>query len=253
MVGITTPEPILMFALLGAGCIHYLRERRAVIILFVVNALFIPAMGLLPGAVLHDGARQLLSAIPFLAALAGGGFYTLVRFISAQAVKIGADEKIRHLRPKIIAIGLVLFLFQPALDLLVYHPFELSYYNRLVGGIRGAYEKGLEATYFMEAFNPDFLSYLNNKLPPRAVINASFANFMFQYYQKKNRLRPDIQITDQQTADYYILLTRRSIWSKREWNIFHTHSALATVRLGVVPLVTVYHLRGFLPENTDGN
>lgn len=247
LLGVTTPEPILVLVLFGIGSIHCLSGQRPAMVLFLVNALFIPVMGLLPGAVLHDGVRQLLSGVPFLIGLAGGGFHILVRFVRAQAAKIRADENIKHIQSKIVGSGFVLLLFPAALDLFIYHPFELSYYNRLIGGTRGAYEKGFEVTYFMEAFNPEFLQYLNAKLPQKAVVNASFGNFMFQYYQKENRLRPDIQITDKQSVDYYILLTRRSVWSKKEWNLFNKNSALAAVRLGTVPLVSVYRLRAPQP------
>ena len=248
LLGITTPEPILALALLGIALIYRLDEQRSGMVLFLFNALFIPAMGLLPGAVLHDGVRQLLSSIPFVVALAGGGFYVLVRFLSVQAEKIRAAEKIKHSRSKTVGSAFVLLLFPVALDLFIYHPFELSYYNRLIGGVRGAYEKGIEVTYFMEAFTPGFLQYLNNNLPARGVINASFANFMFQYYQKENRLRPDLQFVQNENADYYILLTRRSVWSKKEWRLFGTNSPIAAVRLGDVPVVSVYRLRAFLPR-----
>ena len=243
LLGVTTPESIVALAVIGIGAIYCVREQSRAMVLFLFNALFIPVMGLLPGAVLHDGVRQLISGVPFLVGLAGGGFHVLVRIVSVQAGKTRAVENIKHIQSKIVGSTFVLLLFPAALDLFIYHPFELSYYNRLIGGTRGAYEKGLEVTYFMEAFNPEFLRYLNNKLPPKAVINASFGNFMFQYYQKETRLRPDIQITDNQSVDYYILLTRRSVWSKKEWNLFNKNSALAAVRLGTVPLVSVYRLR----------
>jgi dolichyl-phosphate-mannose-protein mannosyltransferase len=248
LLGVTTPEPILVLALLGAGSIHRLREQRPAIMFFLLNALFVPLMGLLPGAVLHDGVRQLLSGIPFLVGLAGGGFHILVRFVKAQAMKIQGAKNINHIQSKIVGSGFVLLLFPAALDLFIYHPFELSYYNRLIGGTRGAYEKGLEVTYFLEAFNPEFLRYLNDKLPLKAVVNASFGNFMFQYYQNEHRLRPDIQITDKQSVDYYILLSRRSVWSKKEWRLSTTNSPIAAVRLGGVPLVSVYRLPASLPR-----
>jgi hypothetical protein len=211
--------------------------------LFLLSALFIPFLGLLPGAVLHDGVRQLLSAVPFLGGLAGSGFHILVRFIRDQATKIRAAEGIKYIHLKIVGSGFVLLLFPAAFDLFLYHPFELSYYNRLIGGARGAYEKGLEVTYFMEAFNPEFLRYLNDELPPKAVVNASVGNFMFQYYQKENRLRADLLFTDKGDADYYVLLTRRSVWSKKESRLFNTVSPIAAVRLGDVPLVSVYRLQ----------
>ncbi len=244
VIAVTTPEFVLLLALLGAVSIGRLKTQRNVMILFLLNALFIPFLGILPGAVLHDGVRQLLSTLPFLAGLAGAGFYVLVRFVRERTEKMASLGKIKNLQLKVVGAAFVLLSFPSAWDLFLYHPYELSYYNRLVGGTRGAFQQGLEVTYFMEAFTPEFLKFLNEKLPPNAVINASFANFMFSYYHKENRLRPDIQISDKEdNFDYYVLLTRRSVWSKKERTLFGSHLPFAAVRLGDVPLVLVYKVR----------
>jgi Dolichyl-phosphate-mannose-protein mannosyltransferase len=243
ILAVTTPEFVLVLALAGVLSIGWLRAQRDVLLLFLLNALFVPFLGLLPGAVLHDGVRQLLSAFSFVAGLAGAGFFVLIRSIRGRVEKVSVGN-IKNLQSKVVAAAFVLLLFPPAWDLFLYHPYELSYYNRLVGGISGAYQRGLEVTYFMEAFTPEFLQFLNEKLPPKATINASFANFMFAYYQKENRLRQDIQITEREEGfDYYVLLTRRSVWSRKERILFSNHSPLAAVRLGDVPLISVYEFR----------
>ena len=244
VIGVTTPESILALALFGVACISYLREQRPVIMLLLLNAVFIPVMGLLPGAVLHDGVRQLLSALPFLAALAGVGFYVLVAWSAQAAQRLKASKGVANVKSKIIGALFLLALFSPALELYLCHPFQLSYYNRLVGGIRGAYERGLETTYFMEAITPGFLKSLNERLPKNATINASFANFMFAYYQNEGRLRRDIRISGKQPFDYYILLNRRSVHSPQERQL--THAAVTpylSVTIAGVPLVYVWDFK----------
>lgn len=241
MVGITTPETILALSLIGAACIPWLQGQRAMTVLLLFNAAFILIMGLLPGAVLHDGVRQLLPVLPFLGALAGVGLFRLVEYLTGLGQKAAALKGINHLKAKIAGVMFLLLLFPPALNLFLYHPFELSHYNRFVGGIRGAYQKGLEVTYFMEAFTPDFIDFLNRKLPQNSVINASFSNFMFEYYQEEGRLRQDFRITEKEDFDYYILLNRRSASSgvKRVLSREDLKS-YASVQLASVPLVLVY-------------
>ena len=39
-----------------------------------------------------------------------------------------------------------------ALALIRIHPYELSYYNELIGGPRGAWERGFELSYWYDAF-----------------------------------------------------------------------------------------------------
>lgn len=244
MIGVTTPEIFLALFLVGAASIWRHSEQQKVMVLFLFNAIFILSLGLLPGAVLHDGVRQLLSALPFIGAVAGAGFFVFTSYVMERGQKVDALQRIRHRKEKLIAALYLLTLFPPALDLLVYHPYELSYYNRFVGGIQGAHERGLETTYFMEAFTPEFLKLLNEKLPPNAIINATFSNFMFDYYQKEGRLRPDIKITDGVDFNYYIRLSRWSTTIKAEQGLPLEHlEAVFATHLDGVPLAALYKVK----------
>ena len=51
VIGVTSPEAVLALALFGVSCIAYLWEQRPVILLLLLNAVFIPVMGLLPGGI----------------------------------------------------------------------------------------------------------------------------------------------------------------------------------------------------------
>jgi hypothetical protein len=210
-------------------------------VLFLFNAVFILSMGLLPGAVLHDVNRLMLPVLPFLGGLASCGFFVLIRTVTNQSKNLTILQGVKNLQAKLIVAIFLLVLFQPALDLLIYHPYQLSYYNRLVGGIRGAYQRGLEVTYFMEALTPEFLRFLNKELPPNSVINASVSNFMLNFYQKENRLRRDIRITDSGDFDYYILLTRQTVLSQADrLLIYNNPRPYTSILLDGVPLVSVY-------------
>ena len=240
IIGITTPEPLLALAFIGLGSIPWSKQRSATL-LFLGNTAFVLLMGLLPGAVLHDGVRQMLSALPFLAGLASAGFYVLTTSLLNLARGTMRFQQIANLRAKIIATWFLVLCFSPALDLYLCHPFQLSFYNRLVGGVRGAYERGLETTYFMEAFTPSFLQTLNERIPKNATINASFASFMLDYYQKEGRLRRDLKITNEKPSNYYVLLNRRSTLSPQERNLINGKSEpYVAVTIAGVPLVSVF-------------
>jgi len=244
MIGVTVPEPILFLALAGIISMVWLKPQREIIALFLVNAGFVLVTGLFPGAVLHDVTRLMLPAMPFAVGLASCSFYVLVRYLTEGGWRITAIQRIAGLRAKVIGGLSFLLLFPAALDLFAYHPYELSYYNRLVGGIKGAYERGLEVTYFMEAFTPGFLQYLNGRLPPNATINASFSNFMFRYYQGEGLLRPDLKITDSHDFDYYILLNRRTTFSDADTAFLATKPVIHDAwRFNGVPFVYILEPR----------
>ena len=185
----------------------------------------------------------MLPALPFLAATAGGGFYLLGEWLFSLVRRSTRFHGVANLRGKLIGVLGLLILFSPALDLYLCHPFQLSFYNRFVGGVRGAYQRGLELTYSMEAFTPEFVEAINTKLPKNSVINASFANFMFTYYQREGRLRADIMISDAE-PDYYILLNRRSVLGPRERLLMNGSKPIYLAeQLAGVPLVAVFELK----------
>jgi Dolichyl-phosphate-mannose-protein mannosyltransferase len=246
LTAITTPETLLALAVVGA--VYALRRpsEQKLPMLFLFNAGFILAMAIMPGAVLHDGMRQLLSSCAFIAALAAVGFFWITRAFSQWLRRIKFFAAVNRIEAKASLTVAILALLPPAVDLSLYHPFELSYYNRLIGGLRGAYDRGLETTYFMEALTPEFLEYLNKELPPNARVNGLVANFMLVYYQHEGKLRHDLKITGTAPFDYAIVLNRRSVIAatpKSQRGFMVTGTPSASVSLGGVPLVYFYRLK----------
>ena len=244
IIAVTTPEPVLFLAFVGIFSPIWLRDQRSTLLLLTLNAAFVPILGLLPGAVLHDNVRQLLSALPFLATLAAVGFFATTSWLSNAARHFESFQKIAHLRAKTSTAVFLVACFHPLMDLYLTHPFQLSYYNRLVGGIRGAYWHGLETTYFMEAITPGFLETLNEKLPQNAKVNASFANFMFEFYQREGKLRHDIRFGASEPFDFYLVFNRRSALSPRDRRFMHGRAhPMKSVSLAGVPLVALFDVR----------
>ncbi len=82
-----------------------------------------------------------------------------------------------------------------AWQLIKVHPFELSYYNELIGGPRGAWHAGFELAYWYDPFNAATLDELNRKLPPLAEVdylNVKTEAMTFGELQSLGQLRSDI-------------------------------------------------------------
>ena len=106
----------------------------------------------------HDGVRLFLPTFFFLAAFAGWGTIWLADVL-ARTIRL--PRSLAWLR--LALAGAVLG--SAAVALVRIHPYELSYYNELVGGPRGAWEKGFELTYWYDAFNGPVLDDLNRRAP----------------------------------------------------------------------------------------
>jgi hypothetical protein len=207
LMGITVPVAILGAGLIGViwGIGQIGRDRLPWY--FLIHFLTLPVIRMFPTPA-HDGVRLFLPAFFFLAAFAGWGTVWLADILARWVPRAS-----RFARP--VLAGAVLG--SAAVGLIRIHPYELSYYNALVGGPRGAWEKGFELTYWYDAFNRPVLEDLNRRFPPHAQVE--FLNKLtdssvgvFQDLQSLGTLRGDIVLgwVDPNTFPYVWLLTQDS-------------------------------------------
>jgi hypothetical protein len=102
----------------------------------------------------YDGERLLLHVFPAWAMLIGLGFG-------------GLWERLAHHR--LGRKGLVVLLAAQLIGLVTTYPFGLSYYNLLVGGLRGAERLGLELTYWSDPVDDVLLDRLAREARPDAT------------------------------------------------------------------------------------
>jgi hypothetical protein len=213
LIAVTVPATLLAASL--AGLIYALGNvRRDRLPLYcVLHAVTLPALRMLPTPA-HDGVRLFLPTFFFLAALAGWG--------TAAAADLAA--RLVRLRPTALRPVLALLVLAPAAwQLIQVHPFELSYYNELIGGPRGAWGRGFELAYWWDAFNDRLLAALNDPktgLPHGAMVdmfNERTASLTtFEELQSLGALRRDIRLRtrDPNRFPYVWLLTQDSkAWS----------------------------------------
>lgn len=148
----------------------------------------------LPFTSIHDQDRLLMPAYFHLAALTGEGFAVVVPWLTGI---VGSRRKVEAAGVSPLGAGLlgfglgVLFLAPGFINIVRLHPSELSYYNELIGGVKGAQQHGMEATYFAGTYG-HFLPELN-RLPAGSkvwVVPNSWD--VLYYYQRNGLLRDDI-------------------------------------------------------------
>ncbi len=241
----TIPLAILILIFLGGGDslgrLIFKRdksEEAARKSLVLLMALFPIVFQSMPGTPRYDGIRLFLSAFPFLAILAGLGFEKILLWLREYPW----TQKI----PALEAVLMVILLLPSGVGILHCHPYELSYYNSLMGGVSGAYQKGMETTYWCDAINPQFLDKLNQKLPPDSTIQfLSFSDEVLRWYQDHGRLREDINLqpSPENPPDFYILQCRQGFFGRNEWYIYRNFYPIDSVKIEGVPFVNIYKVR----------
>jgi hypothetical protein len=154
----------------------------------------------------------------------------------------------QKIKPRHLVLGTGIFLLAiSALPLIRIHPYYLSYYNGLVGGLKGAEQRGFETTYWGDTCNESILSYLNENAPENARIAFYPAGSnVAALYRLTNRLRGDIRasgLKEWETLDYLVLNCRQGFFDEKLWELYRQgHYEHATSFQNVL-LTAIYRIQ----------
>lgn len=196
MFGVTTPVGYLLAA--GLSLVVLLRtwrlgskERDALLLtaLWGFLPLIVQASSSAP---MYDGVRHYIYSFPAFALLVGTGVSKSLRwceFCLPRGKWIGST---------FVALYFSMLLLK---DILI-HPYQIVYFNQLVGGVKGAYGK-FDLDYWGQSYR-EAAEWLNKSLPPQSTLLVRFGSHQLPY--DSNR----IQITSNSEAwpDYKLILIR---------------------------------------------
>jgi 4-amino-4-deoxy-L-arabinose transferase-like glycosyltransferase len=206
-----TTVPLGLHVLGVVGLVKQLRQLRTEPrgALFVI-ALVVPLVVFsIPGVPVYDGVRLFLMVFPFWAMFVGRG------------AGVVYDRLASWFRASRAASLLAAFLACQAWGVVHFHPFQLSYYNLLVAGLRGADRLGLEITYWGDAVTPGLVNRWSEIAPKRSCAV----------------LVPTLYTAQQE-------LYETELTEKREQEL---HGSLASG----CPYVIVYNRRAYLDDVAD--
>jgi len=233
----TTPPLTLLCALWGASL--GMRRRDGGAALFALGAVALPLSRLLPNAPGHDGARLLMPSLYCLAPLAGIGLGEAARLLSRPLARAGVS---------------LAFVALPCVSLLTMHPFEMSYYSECLGGLRGAYRLGFEASYWFDAFTPQARDAVQALLPEGARVATAPRYPGYPLLRSWGLWRRDLVETDlEEGAQYLVLYSRRGYIAQvpAVRAIAEQGIPLWSLKCQDVPLVRLYRLPPSLSQGGE--
>ncbi len=113
--------------------------------LIAINVFWPLAFFALPGITVYDGTRLFLMVFPLWAILIGRGGSLLWEWLATRW------------SPRSATITMSALLLLQSYGTIAMHPVQLSYYNLLVGGLRGASQLGFETTYWGDSVTRSML------------------------------------------------------------------------------------------------
>jgi len=190
MAAAVLPLAVLAAAALGAARLLRDPGSRDAGVLLLSGAL-VPLLVLAAGrSMVYDNDRLFLPALPFVAALAGVGFSTLLgavrRELARRGQAVGAAP---------VGALLAAALFAPHLaGAAGLYPHWLGYYAETVGGVRGARALGLETIYWCQTY-ADAVPFINRHASPGDTLWAApWSHEALLYLQLRGGLRRDVRI-----------------------------------------------------------
>jgi hypothetical protein len=225
----------------------------------------------LPSAPMHDGVRLFLPLFPIYCALAGSGAVAIGEWVT-RALKIRFPS-IAERRDLIVALSIIAFITPAAIRTAQVHPYQLSYFNALVGGVEGAERSGLEVTNLKEVLSRAVLDELVEALPEGAPVDPGFFVEEVCFYQAIGWVPAEWKVETQLSkpdgsddialacegpasfttmaldrkagaADFVFVLNRKAQWRRTESALVGFGGApMLGVTFEGVPLMMVYRTR----------
>jgi 4-amino-4-deoxy-L-arabinose transferase-like glycosyltransferase len=198
----TVPVGLQALGLMGVGE-AWRRRRHEPILLAFVAAIVGWLVVFSTRAPVYDGERLFLMAFPLWAILIGVGFGWLRRQL------IGRREW-----PWLLALGLA----SQLVGVVLLHPYQLSYYSPLVGGLSGAERLGLELTYWGDAVDPDLVDTLAQRVQPgqTACLAPTLHAIQAPAQSTVGLLDRGVTLQDEAaaaTADWVLAYRREAYWT----------------------------------------
>lgn len=142
--------------------------RDPIVQLLLVCLAFPLCVFAVPGIAVYDGARLFLVSFPLWAVVIGRGGGLAYSWLATKS------------SGRIATFACAVVVCSQAYGLVAIRPAHLSYYNLLVGGLRGAERLGFEPTYWGDSVTAELLEAAANDLPEGGTLAVSPVLHQFQ-------------------------------------------------------------------------
>jgi len=180
MIGITTPIIILISFLLGLYTIFkkLFEQENVLIYSLIIIGFFFPIIKYsLFSISIYDGIRQIMDAFPFFFIIAGVG--ASIVFLKIKNILS------KYIKKKLITnilLFLIIFTLGGVLVFILfsYYPYQIAYYNSLIGGVSGAEDK-FELDYWGYSFK-EMSEWIHSNVEPGSTIIPTKIFNLAQHY-----------------------------------------------------------------------
>jgi len=205
MLAITLPSVTVITAGIGL-LLHRYAHIRKEWFFETGSFLLLCTVFVLPSTPKHDGIRLFSLQWPFAVLLGVRGMACMAGAFARMRPGKYPQPMRMHLQAGAVAAAAVV----TAYACIGSHPYQLSYYNAIIGGTRGAERAGFSISYWYDALNREALAKINRLAGAEAVSVFSYPNKDIIGWNKwLGSLERSVYPADRmENADYMLLIHR---------------------------------------------
>lgn len=227
---ITTPLVITISGIIGSFFLITQKKYRPIGILLVLWLCVPLTRYLVPNIGVIDGIRHFEEVLFPIAALAGIGFSEAYGFIKKRSSRLVA------LTLLILTVSHLLF------TIYRYHPYQISYFNELVGGAKGAMGK-YDLDYWGTSQKAAVL-WVNDHAPQNAKVHIVMSAAVAAQYLRPDLLK-NLNVYGYDESEFVILLNRQSFFYRffYAYEYLLHHKPAHTIAVHGAPLTWIFDNR----------
>jgi 4-amino-4-deoxy-L-arabinose transferase-like glycosyltransferase len=222
--------PVVTLLAVGAGLLRLRRRDQRATLEFLLAGAIGPLLVIaLPGVPKTDGTRHFLLAVPFVCLVAGAGLCELRDRLRRPA-----------LRRALVPAYLLLLVATTLPAILRLHPYEIAYFNGLVGGTSGAQRRGFDLDYWGSSYRAA-LPWINDH--PEYTYWVPLAPRLLGYYRESGELAPEVRLGGPDDSDAVVVINRPSFLNPELWQCLQRRDPLFAAGPPDVDLVRICERR----------
>jgi hypothetical protein len=233
LTAICVPVVILVLGLIGIFACARRWKLTPWMMIWPLSWVVLMIVRALPNAPGHDGLRLFMPSVMSLGILAGIGAGFLIARRGALGMRVCG------------VLLLALVCIEPVRGIWTTYPYTSSYYNILIGNLRGAERNGFEVTYYWDTLGTEFQDWVRENSRERPLdLNFTVGLVNVPYMREWGMLPPASRVPivpfDPVDRPYYVLQRRRGGYRPFDWWLERHGRPSFVIRRQGVDLLRVY-------------
>jgi len=238
---IVTPITIILLFLAGMIYIENFKHKasRLILIWLVIPILIYATLNI----TIYNIIRHVLFLFPAICIIAGLGGKKILNILNKLVVYLSKNrikQNNRIAKRIIFTVFILLIFIWPVISIIQYHPYQTTYFNELVGGIKGA-QGNFEVEYWGNSYK-EGAEWINQNVKKGTTVVVPITEYIPSEYLRKD-ITIEKKMPSNQDSEIYVMFMRDvTDYNQLIWTLEKDYTPIHSVTVKGVPIVNIYRI-----------